>query len=123
MAGTATITEEVFGSVKKISWTWASNSDGDAGGSDEGLTSNIFNGVLQRLTTVPSTTSPTDNYDIVINDEDGTDVLMGGGANRDTTVTEQVLASSLGAVANDKLDLVVSNAGDTKGGTVHLYLR
>jgi hypothetical protein len=45
------------------------------------------------------------------------------GANRDTANTEQVLGSSLGCVANDTLSLVVSNAGDTKQGTVYVYIR
>jgi hypothetical protein len=120
MAGTVTVTEETFGSMKKITWAWTSDASGDA----DQQTTNVFNGAIQRFTTVPDgVAAPTDNYDIVINDEDSTDVLMGAGANRDTLNTEQVLASSLGVVANDKLNLVVSNAGNAKQGTVYLYIR
>lgn len=50
-------------------------------------------------------------------------MLMGAGADRSNASTEQVLASSLGIVANDKLTLSVTNAGDTKSGTVILYIR
>lgn len=121
MAGTVTVTEELAGPVKKVKFVWVSSS----GGAADGSTSNTYNGSIMRLVTVPAGggSAPTDNYDVVVNDDDTTDVLMGAGANRDTANTEQVLASSLGVVANDKLTLAVTNAGDTKGGTVYVYLR
>lgn len=121
MAGTVTFTEELAGPVKKVKAVWVSSS----GGAADGTTSNTYNGTFVRLVTVPAAagSAPTDNYDVVVNDDDGTDVLMGAGANRDTANTEQVLGTSLGAVANDRLTLAVTNAGDTKGGTVYLYLR
>ena len=119
-----TITEETYGNslnaIKKIAFAWTSDGSGDA----TVTTTEVYTGEILRLITVPDGTSaPTDDYDVVINDEDGTDVLIGAGANRDTANTEQVIASSLGCVANDKLTLVVSNAGDTKKGTVYLYVR
>ena len=55
--------------------------------------------------------------------KDEQDVLMGAGANRDTADTEQVLASLLGYVANDKLTLNVSSAGNAKKGTTIVYIR
>ena len=124
MAESVTIVEEKFGNalepLQKIAFTWVSAADGTA----TGQTTNTYTGEIIRLVTVPSpTAAPTDNYDIAINDEDTTDVLMGAGANRDTANTEQVLASSLGCVANDKLTLEITNAGNTKGGTVYLYIR
>ncbi len=120
MAGTVTITEEAIYSVRKIKFAWVA-----AGGSADGTTTLPFTGAIERLVTVPSTagTQPDDNYDVVVNDEDGNDVLMGAGANRDETNTEQVLASSLGVVTNDKLTLAVTNAGATNAGTVYLYIR
>ena len=120
MAGTVTIAEETYGSMKKLTWTWLCDASGDA----DGQTTEVYTGAIRRLVTNPDDSdAPTDNYDIVVNDEDGNDVLMGAGANRDTANTEQVLASSLGVVANDKLNLVVSNAGNAKKGVVYLYLR
>ena len=121
MAMLVTITEEKFSTIKKIKFAWTSAADGTA----SGQTTNVYTGEIIRLVTVPGTGGdvPTDNYDITVNDEDNTDVLMGAGANRDNVNTEQVLASSLGCVANDKLTLNVSNAGDTKKGTVYLYIR
>ena len=120
MAGTVTITEETFGTVKKVKFAWTS----DASGNADKTSAEAFSGAIERLVTVPDgSDAPTDDYDVVVNDEDGNDVLMGAGADRDTANTEQVLASSLGIVANDKLDVVVSNAGNAKKGTVILYLR
>lgn len=126
MAATVTKTEETFGTIKKISWTWVSHTDGAvATATANAQTSGVYSGEIVRLVTVPAggASAPSDNYDVSILDEDGTDVLMGAGADRDTANTEQVLASSLGVVANDKLTLKVEHAGDTKGGTVHLYIR
>lgn len=121
MAMSCTITEEPNEKVKKVKFVWVSASDGTA----SGTTSIAYTGEIIRLVTIPAAagSAPTDNYDIVINDEDTTDVLMGAGANRDTANTEQVLASSLGCVANDKLAISVTNAGDTKGGTTIIYIK
>lgn len=121
-AQTLSITEETFGTVKKIKWVWTST---DAGVVTGVATTNAYSGKCERLVTIPASgdAAPTDDYDVVINDEDTTDVLMGGGANRDTADTEQVAASSLGIVANDKLTLEITGAGDANGGTVILYIR
>lgn len=121
MAGTVTVAERTHTSVKKITWTWTS----DASGNADLVTTQAYDGVIQRLVTVPAGggSAPTDNYDIAINDGDSFDVLLGAGANRDTANTEQVASSSLGVVAGDKLTLQVSNAGNAKGGVTHLYIR
>jgi len=118
--GTVTVTEETNGHIKKIAFVWTSDADGKA----TKTTLNSYSGEIIRLVTVPDETdAPDDNYDVVINDEDSTDILMGAGANRDTANTEQVLASSLGCVANDQLSLSITNAGNKKKGTVYLYIR
>lgn len=122
--GTVTLTEETYGTVKKITFDWTAGTGGDAGLATK-TTEQVYSGEVLRLVTVPGAApdAPTDNYDVVVNDEDSTDILMGAGADRDTATTQQVLASSLGVVANDKLTLSVSNAGDSKKGKVYLYIR
>lgn len=123
MAGTVTVNSEVIlKTVQKVKYTWISDTAGNADGVS---TENHYTGEVVRLITNPGTAAPTDNYDIVVNDDDGYDVLIGGGANRDTSNTEQVVPSSsvLGAMTNSKLTLGVSNAGDTKSGVVILYIR
>lgn len=120
-AGTVAVTEEAQGPTKKVAFVWTSS----AGGAADGASTRSYNGQIVRLVTVPSGggTAPTDNYDVTVADDDGVDVLMGAGADRDTANTEQVLASSLGYVANDALTLHVTNAGNAKAGTVILYVR
>ncbi len=121
MAMSCTITEESQSHVKKIKFEWVSAADGTA----SGTTSGVYTGEVIRLVTKPAadTSAPTDNYDVTVNDEDTVDVLMGAGANRDIATTEQVLGTSLGCVANDRLALSITNAGDTKAGTVILYIK
>ena len=126
MAESCTITEETFGTVKKVKWVWVSAADGSVGVAlVDTTTENAYSGECLRLITVPATAAdqPDDNYDVAILDEDGVDVLISAGMNRDETNTEQAIASSLGAVANDKLKLTVAAAGAGLGGTVYLYIR
>ncbi len=121
MAGVVTITEETYGTMKKVKFAWTS----DAAGAADGTTTKAYSGAIERLVTVPGAGAdqPTNLYNVAVNDEDVTDVLMGAGAGRSNASTQQVLASSLGVVANDKLALAITAAGNTKKGTVYVYIR
>lgn len=122
-AGTVTILEEIYGTIKKIKFSWTSG-DGAEAGTASGQTSEAYSGKILGLATVPDgVAAPTDNYDITVTDEDSMDVLMGGGADRDTADTEYVLSASLGAVANDKLTINIAAAGTSKKGIAYLYIR
>ena len=123
MAGTVTVTEEAYGSIKKIHFAWVSDASGNVNGAG-GATVGAYNGAILRLVTVPNGggTAPT-SYAVTVNDQDSTDVLMGAGTGRSATVTEQVLASSLGVVANDTLTIGITGAGNAKGGDIYLYIR
>lgn len=122
--GTVTVSEEIFGTVKKIKFAWQSAGAGGDSGKATKTTGHVYNGEVIRLVTIPdSTAAPSANYDVAINDEDGNDVLMGAGADRSATAIEQVLGSLLGCVANDRLSLSITNAGEAKKGTVILYIR
>lgn len=122
MAGSATLTEEIHGTVKKIKIAWTSGTGGDAGKADK-TTEEVYSGALIMVATVPDGTStPSANYDVELNDADGIDLLAGNGQNRSDTDTE-FITSGMGAVANDKLTLAVTNAGDTKKGTIYIYIR
>jgi len=121
-AGSVTITEETYGTIKKIKFAWVSGTVGEDG-TASGQTTNVYSGKILGLATDPGATAPTDDYDITVTDEDSMDVLMGAGADRDTANTEYVLSASLGAVANDKLTINVSNAGTSKVGIAYLYIR
>lgn len=119
-AGTVTVEEVRFGSVRMIVWTWTST----AGGIADGATTYSYDGELVMLATDPSgAAAPTDDYDLTITDSRGLDVLTGSGANRDAADTEYVRRTSLGAVAVSTLTLNISNAGAAKSGVVVLLLR
>jgi hypothetical protein len=121
MAGTVTTTEVMFDVIKKVTFDWESSSSGAA----DGTTTNYFTGEVIRMITDPGTAAPTADYDIVVNDADGYDILHGAGADRHTSNTEQVLSGTgvLGSCVATRLTLAVTNAGDTKAGTLILYLR
>ena len=121
--GTVVLTEETFGTMKKITCAWTSENGGDNAGKAQKTTTYAYSGEVMRLVTDPGATAPTDDYDVYVYDEDNTDILMAAGKDRDTANTEQVLASSLGCVANDKLTFSVENAGNAKQGTIYLYIR
>ena len=126
MAASVTLTEETLGVIKKIKWAWTAHTDGKvATTTTNAVTTKTYNGEIVRLVTVPdATTAPSDNYTVQVFDGDNADVLMGAAtSNRDTANTEQVLASSLGVVANDTLTLYVEGAGSGGKGTVYLYVR
>lgn len=118
-AGTVTLVEETIGAVKQIKWTFTTDSSGDA----DQITTKVYDGKVIGLITDP--TDPlSDNWDLVINDANGYDVLVGSGANRDTTVTEFVQDPALlGSVSTSTLNMVVSNAGAVSGGIVLVLIR
>lgn len=130
MAGTIVVTKTTFGSVKKTSYAWTSDASGDVSGGAKPLIS----GQIFRVVTNPDgTDAPTDNYDIVLNDEDTVDLAQGLLANRDTANNEDVAIAKeqavgattalLPVVTNSLVDCVVSNAGNAKKGVVNVYWR
>jgi hypothetical protein len=120
--GTATRTEITRTSAKKIVWAWTSGT-GAEGGTVSSQTTATYDGKIIGLTTDPGATAPTDNYDLTILDAQGHDVLLGAGIDRDTANTENVVETSLGAVAGSRLTLTIANAGDAKIGVVILWVR
>lgn len=124
------------GSVFKVIADWVSASDGTAS-----ATTSKLSGRLVKAVTDPSgSAAPTDDYDVVITDEEGMNVLAFGATNltnRDTANSEAILVYSLGtytiaedtasytirvgAPVCDKLTISVTNAGDSKAGQVILY--
>lgn len=123
MPGTITVSESPIkqGSLRRFNLDWLSDASGDA----SGTTINVF-GYVRRITIIPDGggTAPTSNYDLVINDANSVDVAVAAGANLSATVT----TSTQPEIGNDNpavvgsLELVVSNAGNAKGGNVVLYI-
>ena len=131
MAGTVTISYQEHRTITKTTLDWLSDASGDV----SGTATKKLNGSLLRVVTIPDSggTQPTDLYDAVLNDDNGIDVLGGQGANLSNTTTTDVIpgvplkdgttTTTAVVIIDDTLTLVVSNAGNAKGGTVILYIR
>lgn len=122
--GTSVTTlEEPYWTMKKVAFQWATASSSSGGVT--ATTTYAYSGEVKRLVTVPGAgaLAPTASYDIVILDQDSTDILMGAGADRHTANTEQVNAASLGVIANDTMTLNITNAGSSNAGVVYVYVR
>ena len=108
--------------IISLAWTCT------AGGA---VTANItaLSGTLMRVVTNPGATAPTDDYDITLKDQDGLDILAGGGANRDTANTEEFTPFGTDAtfgtpmVFDGDLALAITTAGASKEGVLRLYIK
>jgi len=149
MAGSsATITYDdghdgagIHGAIRKIIIAWTSD---DTTGAVTATTRKI-SGTLLKVVTDPGAAAPTANYDIAITDGNSLDVLssLGGAgagvaptlANRHTSTTEVVHLWSESVVTTghplpgtepyvcDILSVAVTNAGNSKNGTITIYYR
>jgi len=125
-AGTATVTTSDLGAgITQYSIAWVS----DASGAVSGNTIAIKRGVILGVKFKPDGrgTQPTDLYDMTFEDADNVDLLLGGGANlsnANATRKKPALNTSdeLFFEGCTTCELVVSNAGNAKGGTVILLV-
>jgi len=117
-----TITQDsVFYQIQKISWDWLSASDGTVSSAAFGA----YMGKIVKaiLASDSGGTAPTNLYDVTIEDEDGYDVLSGGGADVTSAATVYLVDPDKCLwVRSNSLTLKVANAGDAKGGVVTLYI-
>jgi len=86
-----------------------------------------FEGRLLKLVTNPGAPAPVANYDIVLNDQNGHDVLEGVGANRHTANTETASIVFAGTGTHpvidetDTLTWVITNT-TTNSAALHIEL-
>lgn len=116
--------------VVKHTFDWVSAADGTAT-----LPSGLaVSGKIERVVIVPSASAaPTTLYDATLTDANGIDVLAGQGANLSATVASSVCpgtplkdgttTSVTPTTVDGVLTLNISNAGDTKAGSVIVYVR
>lgn len=125
--GSVTITEQTFGTVKRIKFAWICGSSSQVDVVPATSTTNAYDGkVLQVVTSPDATDAPDANYDLKLKDADGVDQFCGSAANRHTSTTEVLVHSSstpLGACMGTKLYLDVAGAGTSNQGTVYVYIR
>lgn len=122
----------VKGPITRIDCTWTSDGSGDA----DGTTPYDVSGELVKGLTNPGV-APSVDYDIIITDGEGLNVLTACDdnlADRHTTTTEEVyflvldhagtpLAQSVHPVVAGPLTVTVAAAGDTKGGVLSLFIK
>lgn len=129
MAGTLTVTRQPLRTkyeqkmIERIHVSWTS----DASGNADVAISDLY-GYIIKLITDPAAagSAPTDNYDITLVDEYGSDALEGAGADRDTANTETAFPAKASAtvpafVAGD-VTFTVANAGNAKSGVAVFYI-
>lgn len=123
MAGSiATTVADVGGGCTRYPIAWTSDASGNVSGDSFPIK---FGGLLQAKF-VPGTSGvqPTDQYDVVVNDADGVDVLRGAGANLSNSAgsySTPVNNAPVLFLEAQTLYPVVSNAGNAKSGTIILY--
>lgn len=133
MAGTVTVTrqrtpldphKEGKSSLDVISIAFVADV---ADGSVPVTTIEDVRGELIRMVTNPGSPAPSTNYDFVLTDVDGFDVLDGAGANRSATVTEEAALSMSTGIRRpvDGGDLTFTLSGNivnSAQGVVRLYV-
>ena len=130
MAGTLTVSYQQVRTIQKITLDWLS----DATGVVSGTATKRLTGSLLRVVFIPDSggTQPSDLYDVVLNDDNGLNVLAGQGANLSNATASNVVpgvplkdgttTSISVCILDDTLTLGITNAGAAKGGNVVLYL-
>lgn len=128
---TALTEEDVGGLFSKLVFDWTSDASGDA----VGLSTTDIPGVISSIYTAPNTTDaiPSDNYDVVVKE------VLPNQAGVDTALASDILSSEAlnrsnatneltnlwpGQLyhASGKLQIEISNAGDTKEGKTILFI-
>lgn len=118
-----TVTPLPDAGMVKYRLLWVSDASGNCSGND---TSMIHLGEIEQVKFIPDSggTAPTALYDVTLVDSNGVDFLGGAGANLSATVATQTpVTVPLFYDGLITLDLVVANAGVSKGGTVVLWLQ
>lgn len=117
-AGTATVSEERIGGIYKVVYTWTTGVTDTAA---SGVSTKAYTGKVIKAYVVPDATDvPAANYDVALYDENGNDVLDGAGANANNSATTVI--DEQGVVANDTLEISVTNASTTSAGIIYVFI-
>ena len=122
VAGSIVVTTSRAGLISKYSIAWTSDAAGAVTENDVALKA----GQIVQVVCTPGATTPTNDYDVTLTQEDGEDDLLGGGgADCSNTLTK--------IVGLDRANLpiwvpagnywpTVAAAGNAKTGTIDIYM-
>jgi hypothetical protein len=128
VAGSISLTASTLGAsgVTRYDFDWTSDASGDV----NSTSSDIKRGEIFQIRFKPDSggTQPSDLYDVQLQDSDNVDLLNDGSSGRGSN-----LSNATGAYMQwdppiwhdgaNQVELVVSNAGNAKGGVVSLWVR
>lgn len=139
--GTCTISEIISGNIKKIRFDWTSDADGNV----LKTTTNYYTGKVVEAYFAPSDgiNQPNSEYVLQIldgnnvdalkwvriwflmTDQSGNNIVAENQDNFITSINYSGYTDSelLGSIANEKLTLSITNAGNTKSGTTIIFVR
>ena len=130
MTGTVTGTKAGGLSGKRYVIDWKCDASGNVSAYlDTDLSLSLLTGEVAFVETAPgedgdlTTDLPTASYEITLLDDSGYDWLGGSLANRSGTVAEKVVPSSTLVVIQQRVKLVVANAGNAKSGRLIIGVR
>ena len=109
----------------KVVFDWLTDSSGDA----TFTTTEFYTGEVLAYIEIPDGggTAPTTAYDVVVNNDDTEDILNGLGADVVTADGVQETGDSNGnpllPLVRSKLNLIIDNAGNAKGGKTMVFIR
>jgi len=124
-SGTTTIIEETYSSMRKITFEWRADSDGNV----DTTSAEFHSAIVWRIVFHPDTgaSKPSDNYDVSIFDNDTIDICNRGGFNLPDDIDVQLAPGTISEVemgiTNSPLRLVIADAGSLNAGKVIVYLR
>jgi hypothetical protein len=126
-SGSVSVSVEGFAdSLQVRNIDWASDAAGRVTASLGGI-----NGTIERVVVVSDSglTSPTNLWDMTLKDRDSLDILGGKGANISVAAPKQILpvvvdnGTTRSMATIGPHNLAITNAGNTRGGIVRVYLR
>lgn len=120
--GQCSYVEQVSFSMKVVVATWTSDASGAVSGF---FTTSTFSGEVSEMAAVPGTSGsqPTNNYTVSVLDSNGLDILVSSASSNASNATTSYYKRPLGAIGNDRLQLVISGAGASKSGVVYVFIR
>ena len=118
-SGTVSVSRTAGAAGDYVTVSWTSTAAGAV------VVSGIYlEGLVTKVVFANGTATPTNLYDVTITDQDSIDVLGGDGANIAvaSSVVKVPQLDSLDAYVQGRHTVTISNAGDSKNGTLRIYL-